>query len=128
MDRKNENQFQLKKTASDMVKSLLIAYVVTGIFLLILTLLLYKMGLSEQNVNIGVILIYVIATFSGGFVMGKLSITHQFLWGLLAGVLYWGLLMLISLGIYHSLQAEMWSLLTTLLLCAGGGMLGGMVS
>lgn len=53
MDRKNENQFQLKKTASDMVKSLLAAYVVTGIFLLILTLLLYKMGLSEQNVNIG---------------------------------------------------------------------------
>ena len=51
MDRKNENQFQLKKTASDMVKSLLIAYVVTGIFLLILTLLLYKMGLSEQKVN-----------------------------------------------------------------------------
>lgn len=111
-----------------MVKSLLAAYVVTGIFLLILTLLLYKMGLSEQNVNIGVILIYVIATFSGGFVMGKLSMTHQFLWGLLAGVLYWGLLMLISLGIYHSLQAEMGSLLTTLLLCAGGGMLGGMVS
>ena len=128
MDRKNENQFQVKKTASDMVKSLLTAYVVTGIFLLILTLLLYKMGLSEQNVNIGVILIYVIATFSGGFVMGKLSITHQFLWGLLAGVLYWGLLMLISLGIYQSLQAEMGSLLTTLLLCAGGGMLGGMVS
>lgn len=97
MDRKNENQFQLKKTASDMVKSLLIAYVVTGIFLLILTLLLYKMGLSEQKVNIGVILIYVIATFSGGFVMGKLSMTHKFLWGLLTGVLYWGLLMLISL-------------------------------
>ena len=90
MDRKNENQFQLKKTASDMVKSLLIAYVVTGIFLLILTLLLYKMGLSEQKVNIGVILIYVIATFSGGFVMGKLSMTHKFLWGLLTGVLYWG--------------------------------------
>ena len=85
MDRKNENQFQLKKTASDMVKSLLIAYVVTGIFLLILTLLLYKMGLSEQKVNIGVILIYVIATFSGGFVMGKLSMTHKFLWGLLTG-------------------------------------------
>ena len=119
MDRKNENQFQLKKTASDMVKSLLIAYVVTGIFLLILTLLLYKMGLSEQKVNIGVILIYVIATFSGGFVMGKLSMTHKFLWGLLT---------LISFGIYHSLQAEMGSLLTTLLLCAGGGMLGGMVS
>ena len=40
----------------------------------------------------------------------------------------WGLLMLISFGIYHSLQAEMGSFLTTLLLCAGGGMLGGMVS
>ena len=34
MDRKNENQFQLKKTASDMVKSLLIAYVVPASFYL----------------------------------------------------------------------------------------------
>nr|WP_330397709.1 TIGR04086 family membrane protein [Lachnoclostridium sp. An169] len=111
-----------------MIKSLLCAYVVTGIFLLILTLLLYKMGLSEENVNAGITLIYVISTFAGGFVMGKLTGSRKFLWGLLAGILYFLLLVLISLGLYHSLQSEISGLITTFLLCAGGGMLGGMIA
>lgn len=111
-----------------MIKSLLCAYVVTGIFLLILTLLLYKMGLSEENVNAGITLIYVISTFAGGFVMGKLTGSRKFLWGLLAGILYFLLLVLISLGLYHSFQSEISGLITTFLLCAGGGMLGGMIA
>lgn len=68
--------------AENLVKALLCAYLVTGMFLLILALLLYKAGLSEENVNLGIILIYVIGTFSGGFVMGKLEGQKKFLWGL----------------------------------------------
>ena len=112
----------------DMLKALLCAYIMTGILLLILTLLLYKAGLSEENINAGIILTYVISTFSGGFVIGKLIGVKKFLWGLLLGVLYFVLLMLISLGIYHSLQSDAANLVTTFLLCAGGGMLGGMIS
>lgn len=111
-----------------MLKSLLCAYIVTGILLLILTLLLYKAGLSEENINAGIILTYVISTFSGGFVIGKLTGARKFLWGLLLGVVYFLLLTLISLGIYHSLQSDLMNLTTTFLLCAGGGMLGGMIS
>lgn len=57
----------------DFIKALLCAYVVTGILLLVLALLLYKAGLSEENVNAGILLTYVISTFSGGFVIGKLT-------------------------------------------------------
>ena len=117
-----------QRKAADMLKALLCAYIITGILLLVLALLLYKLGLSEENVNAGVILIYVISTFAGGFVMGKLSGSRRFLWGLIAGVIYFALLLLISFGIYHSVQSGSGSLATTLLLCAGGGMLGGMVS
>ena len=112
----------------DMLKALLFSFIMTGILLLILTLLLYKAGLSEENINAGIILTYVISTFSGGFVIGKLIGVKKFLWGLLLGVLYFVLLMLISLGIYHSLQSDVVNLVTTFLLCAGGGMLGGMIS
>ena len=112
----------------DLLKALLCAYVITGILLLVLSLLLYKMGLSEENVNAGIILIYVISTFAGGFVIGKLTGSRKFLWGLIAGVLYFALLVLISFGIYHSIQSGAGDILTTVLLCAGGGMLGGMVS
>ena len=128
MEKKNGGRQGIEQRGTDILKALLCAYVVTGILLLVLTLLLYKAGLSEENVNAGIILIYVIYTFSGGFVIGKLTGTRKFLWGLLLGVIYFVLLLLISLGIYHSLQADVMNLVTMFLLCAGGGMLGGMIS
>ena len=128
MEKKNGGRQIIEQRGADILKALLCAYVVTGILLLVLTLLLYKAGLSEENVNAGIILIYVISTFSGGFVIGKLTGTRKFLWGLLLGVIYFVLLLLISLGIYHSFQADLMNLATTFLLCAGGGMLGGMIS
>ena len=128
MEKKTTGRPGIEQTAVRILKAPLCAYIVTGIMLLILTILLYKAGLSEENVNAGIILTYVISTFAGGFVMGKLTGTKKFLWGLLLGVLYFVLLLLISLGVYHTLQAEITNLLTTFLLCAGGGMLGGMVS
>ena len=128
MEKKTGGRRGIEQRAADMLKSLLCAYIVTGILLLILTLLLYKAGLSEENINAGIILTYVISTFSGGFVIGKLTGARKFLWGLLLGVVYFLLLTLISLGIYHSLQSDLMDLTTTFLLCAGGGMLGGMIS
>ena len=76
------------KKAIWFVKSLLCGYIVTGFLLLILALMLYKLGLSEQNVNAGIVLIYVISTFSAGFVLGKLAGKRKFLWGLFAGITY----------------------------------------
>ena len=121
-----EKMTGIKQTARQrgisMLKALLCAYIVTGILLLALTLLLYKAGLSEENVNAGILLIYAVSTFSGGFVIGK------FLWGLLTGSVYFALLVLISLGIYHTLQGAPTETAAAFVLCAGGGMLGGMIS
>ena len=128
MEKKAGGKLKVERRAVWMLKALLCSYIITGILLLVLTLLLYKLGLSEENVNAGIILIYVISSFAGGFVIGKLAGLRKFLWGLLAGILYFAPLILISFGIYHSLQSEAMDLLTTFLLCAGGGMLGGMVS
>lgn len=94
------------KKAIWFVKSLLCGYIVTGFLLLILALMLYKLGLSEQNVNAGIVLIYVISTFSAGFVLGKLAGKRKFLWGLFAGITYFVLLMLITLGVYHAVSME----------------------
>lgn len=128
MEKKTTGRQGVQQIATQMLKALLCAYIVTGIMLLALTLLLYKLGLSEGNVNAGIILTYVLSTFSGGFVAGKLMKVKKFLWGLLAGILYFVLLLLISVGVYHSLQGAVANVLITLALCAGGGMLGGMVS
>ena len=76
----------------------------------------------------GIVLIYVISTFSAGFVLGKLAGKRKFLWGLFAGITYFVLLMLITLGVYHAFQGNVTNIAVTFLLCAGGGMLGGMIA
>ena len=113
---------------SQILKALLCSYILTGILLLILAGLLYKLNLDEGKVTAGIIGIYVMATFVGGVVAGKLLKERKFLWGLMIGILYFGLLLLVSLGLYRSLQGNGTDILTTFLLCAGGGMLGGMLS
>ena len=96
------------KKAIWFVKSLLCGYIVTGFLLLILALM--------------------ISTFSAGFVLGKLAGKRKFLWGLFAGITYFVLLMLITLGVYHAFQGNVTNIAVTFLLCAGGGMLGGMIA
>ena len=128
MERKTNKGREAEGKAVWILKALLCAYVVTGILLLLLTLLLYKMNLDEGKVTGGIVAIYVVSTFVGGFVAGKLAKVRKFAWGLTIGILYFGLLLLISLGVYRTLQGSGANLLTTFLLCAGGGMLGGMVS
>ena len=63
MDKKTDIKQTAAGRAMDFIKALLCAYVVTGILLLVLALLLYKAGLSEENVNAGILLTYVISTF-----------------------------------------------------------------
>ncbi len=111
-----------------LLKALLAGYVVTGILLMILALLLYKIDLDEQKVTVGIVATYVISTFVGGFIMGKLVEEQKFIWGLVLGAIYFLLLFAVSFAVNHRLQSNGTNLVTTLLLCAGGGMLGGMVS
>lgn len=123
-----KNVMEKGTQAIQILKALLASYIVTGILLFILTLLLYKFEWDEQMVTAGIIVIYVVSTFIGGFILGKLKRVRKFLWGLIMGVLYFALLFLISFGVYRSFDGNGTSVITTLLLCAGGGMLGGMLS
>ena len=111
-----------------MVKALLAAYVVTGILLIILALALYKFELNEGAVTAGVTAVYLISTFTGGLVVGKLTKVRRFLWGIVLGILYFALLLLVTVGIYRTFHGSSTEILVTFALCAGGGMAGGMIS
>lgn len=111
-----------------LLKSLLFSYILTAVMLLILAFLLYKFKLTEKPVSIAIIVIYVMATFYGGFMAGKKAQTRKFLWGLLLGAAYFVVLALVSLAVNQSPETLGKSFFSTLALCAGGGMLGGMLS
>ena len=121
---------QVRKDSKVMwvLKALLASYIVTGILLLLLTMALYKMELNEKMVSAAIVAIYVMATLIGGIIIGKMAKVKRFIWGLGLGVAYFALLLLITLGVYHTLNGDGANLVPTFILCAGGGMAGGMLS
>ena len=110
------------------LKTLLACYFVTGVLLLVLSFLLYRFELSEQVVTAGIVATYVISTFAGGFVAGKIKGKQKILWGALVGAIYFLLLILISYGMYRQVGQQGTSLITAAVLCIGGGALGGILA
>lgn len=111
-----------------LLKCLLFSYILTAALLMLLTFVLYKFGLTEQIVSVAIIAIYVAATFFAGFITGKKMQNRKFLWGLLMGGLYFLILVVVSFIVNRSPGELSNSFLTTVVLCASGGMLGGMLS
>ena len=109
-----------------------IMYAISGVMLLLLAFLLYNFELSEATVKIGVVAIYILSGFVGGFLMGRQMQDKKYLWGIVVGVIYFALLFVLSLlmkvGAGEELTMEFVRILTTLLLCAVSGMAGGMIS
>jgi len=122
------NKINISSRLTFILKCLLFSYLLTTGFLLLLALLLYRFGLSEKIVSVCIIAIYIIVTFLAGFLTGKREGNRKFLWGLMMGSLYFLILIVVSLIVNHGLTGISGNFFTVLVLCAGSGMLGGMVS
>ena len=116
------------KKMLNMLKAVLVSYIVTGLLLLLITFLVYRFEIEEQLVNIGIMATYLLSTFMGGFCVGKLVKRRRFMWGTLVGILYIGLLYGISFAVYGRTGVEEIYELFPIVLCIGGGMFGGMMS
>lgn len=110
------------------IKCMLGAYILTAGLLLLLAFILYRFGLSEKVVSVCIIAIYIAVTFLAGLLAGKREGKRKFLWGLIMGVLYFGILTVVSLVVNKGMEDVAGNMLTVFFLCAGSGMLGGMVS
>ncbi len=109
------------------VKSLIISYIITGILLLLTALLLYRLEPQQSMVSVGILMIYVLSSFLGGILAGKGIRSRKFLWGLVTGTLYF-IMLLAASWMCGGIDAKAAEIITTMLLCLGGGMLGGMLA
>lgn len=112
----------------EVVKSLILSYAVTGVLLVGLAFLVYKFELAQSVTNLAIIAIYVIVTFLGAFVLGKRVKERKFLWGFLLGLLYIAIITLVAVIMGNIFHVESGVHLSTVALCVGGGLLGGMLS
>lgn len=104
------------------------SYVLTAVCLMLLALLLYKFRFGEMVINIGIILIYIFVCFLSGVITGKRMENRRFIWGLMVGMGYFAILAVLSLVLKKEVGQFGGSFMSTMFLCAGSGMLGGMLS
>ena len=111
-----------------LLQGLLLAYIITGILLMVLAFLLYRLEWGENASHIGIIVTYILSTVIGGFYVGKKVKRQRFLFGLAFGTLYIGIILGISMILYPKAEIFSGSLVTVFGMCVGGGMLGGILS
>ena len=110
------------------IRTLLISYLCSAIILILLTVLLYKFRLDEAQITLGIHGTYILSYLLGGFLAGKSMKSKRLLWGLLTGIFYFIFLFLVSSLQEQSVTSELPQILKILGLCAGSGMIGGILS
>lgn len=119
---------QRTKNIKPLLISLLTGYLVTLIGVVFIAFILLQFQISEKTVDVGIILLYIVSSFASGFMIGKKIQNRKFLWGLVSGICYFTLLLIISLLSKKQLETDLREIITTVFICAGSGMLGGMIS
>lgn len=123
------NRIILKKSKGVViVKALFISYLVTGLILLILALVMYKMEPPDMVISAGIIFSYIFSCFMGGLLVGKNTGSKKYLWGLLLGLLYFVIIFAVSTLLNKDVLGQLGNTVTVFIMCTLGGMLGGMIS
>ncbi len=110
------------------LRDLLVSYIITGLLLMLLAFLMLKADVSGMILNGGILLTYILSSFTGGFLLGKSAEQKRFLWGLGMGALYFVILVLISILTNSVMGMEAGRVVTVMAVCLFSGMLGGMIS
>lgn len=118
----------IKKICIIMGKTVIVTAVITVLFLILLTFALYKWNFREEYLNAGINFTYLVSNFFGGIIIGKVTENKRFIWGILSGIAYFAVLVILSIVVKHSVSMDVGQFMSALCVCTLGGMLGGMVS
>ena len=112
----------------DIPIALLAGFSITSLGVVVLALSLLGLSVSEEMVDGGILIIYILSCFMAGRIMGKKRKTKRFLRGIFIGVMYYFVLFLASFLLGDSLEFVISDVVTSLMICSGSATLGGMLS
>ena len=118
----------MKVNILQVLKATIAVALVTIMMLLVLSLMLFKLNLSDTGVMIGIYITYVVANFIGGLIIGKVKGERKFIWGMVVGMVFFVTLTIISMIVTGELYGSGMKALGALAACVFGGMAGGMVA
>lgn len=114
-------------TILQVIKGVVLAYVVSAVILLALAFFMFQWDVSEGFVRGGIIFAYVLSCFISGMVVSKYHSGRKYLWGLLMGAAYYVILLITSMICNRAVFMSIPGILPAFFLCLFGGMLGGML-
>ncbi len=123
---RNKQEMSMQTIIMSLLKSVIIGYIVTTVFIFLFAYFVYKYELSDQYINIAVIVMMIIATFITGFSSAKWLKNNRWMYGAISGIIYFVILIVVAL-LFNKDNAIASEVVTVFLICLGGGMLGGMI-
>lgn len=108
----------------NVIKILVVTYLLTGVMLLLLALGLYKFNLSNWQITAGIVVTYALSAFLGGYALARKEKTRRLLWGMAFGVVYFAILAMASLVMNKGLAMDQGAALRAVLICVGAGAIG----
>lgn len=108
----------------DILKTLLISYLITAVLLLLLALGLYKFNMSAWQITAGVIVTYALSTFVGGYILAKKQKSRRLLWGIALGLIYFVILVVVSLLLNRGVSMDQTYAIRAIIICIGAGAIG----
>lgn len=117
----------MKKIAGLILKELLVQIILSAVLVVILAFVVFELSLGDGIIRIMILAIYGICSLIGGLILGKNMQKRKFLWGLVAGAIYIGLIMGISFMIRDETGGGAIGLGTGVAVALGFGTFGGML-
>lgn len=105
-----------------------LAWLITAVMLFLLAFVMLKLQPDTGRLQLCIYGVYVLACFCAGRYTGKRGARRKFLWGMAAGILYFGILAAVSLLSDQTVQMDALQGGLAFLFCTFGGMLGGMTA
>ncbi len=94
----------------------------------LLEFIILKYHINDSVINNCILIIYFLANFIGGLIIGKVKKEKKFLWGFLTGLTYFIILSIASFIVLQSFYSAPLPAVFAFLCCILGGMAGGMIS
>lgn len=118
----------VKKIVVSMLKETLIQMLISVVLLAVSAFVVLKISPSDTVIRVIILAIYAISTFVGGFILGKVMDRRKFLWGMTAGAVYIGIILLVAFTVKGSLNAGTISVASGIITALASGTIGGMLS
>ena len=110
------------------LKVLAVAYVITALLMLLSAFIMLKLQLSAEQSRLFVMVIYGVTTIVAGLIYGKIKGSKRLLNGALIGIVYFTVLLVVSLIINKGFTDSLQENIISLIICVAGGSIGGIIS